>query len=163
DMPAFAPNGTRLAYVDHQSHGLGVYDFDAASSTVSNPVPLVPQGSDPSLNAIAFPSVSPDAKWIVYHRGQWPSSLDTRYRPGAPCLARVSHPGVDVRLQATNGDSSPPPDRDLNVAFEPTFAPLDAGGYAWVVFTSRRTYGNRLTATRDQVKQLWVAAIDQAP
>src|SRR5262249_42710846 len=47
--------------------------------------------------------------------------------------------------------------------FEPTFAPVAAGGYFWVVFTSRRTYGNVLLGTKDQVKQLWVAAIDQSP
>ncbi|MEJ7728631.1 MAG: hypothetical protein WKG00_05400 [Polyangiaceae bacterium] len=32
-----------------------------------------------------------------------------------------------------------------------------------MVFTSRRTYGNRLTGGKDQVKQLWVMAIDQLP
>jgi hypothetical protein len=32
-----------------------------------------------------------------------------------------------------------------------------------VVFTSRRTYGNRLTGAATVVKQLWVAAIDQFP
>jgi hypothetical protein len=31
------------------------------------------------------------------------------------------------------------------------------------VFTSRRTYGNLLTGTKDAVKQLWVAAIDLNP
>jgi hypothetical protein len=43
-----------------------------------------------------------------------------------------------------------------------------AGGYFWVVFTSRRTYGNILTgpaqgAAGTAVKQLWIAAIDQNP
>ena len=40
---------------------------------------------------------------------------------------------------------------------------MNSGGYAWVVFTSRRTYGNRLTGEKDVVKQLWVTAIDQFP
>jgi hypothetical protein len=53
--------------------------------------------------------------------------------------------------------------RDLSLNYEPTFAPLNAGGYMWVVFTSRRTQGNELTGPKDQVKQLWVAAIDQSP
>ena len=53
--------------------------------------------------------------------------------------------------------------------------PIVAGGYAWVVFTSRRLYGNQLTAVPWQSwpprlrhydpptsppKKLWVAAID---
>src|SRR5262249_24704833 len=28
DMPAFAPNGTKLAYVDHTAKALSVYDYD---------------------------------------------------------------------------------------------------------------------------------------
>jgi len=165
DMPAFAPNGTKLAYVDHTTHGLGIYDFDVATTTASNPLSLVPMGADASLNAIAFPSVSPDAKWIVYHRGQWPNSLDTRTGPGNLYLASVDQPGVEVRLGETDGDTYPfaAGDRDRNYNYEPTFAPLDSGGYAWVVFTSRRTYGNRLTGGKDVVKQLWVTAIDQSP
>ena len=51
----------------------------------------------------------------------------------------------------------------MHYNYEPTFAPVISGGYAWVVFTSRRTYGNRLTGGKEQVKQLWVAAIDQVP
>ena len=53
--------------------------------------------------------------------------------------------------------------RDLSWNFEPSFAPVAAGGYFWVVFTSRRTYGNILTGDKTVVKQLWVAAIDQNP
>ncbi len=64
---------------------------------------------------------------------------------------------------------------DTTLSYEPTVLPLVAGGYAWVVFTSRRLYGNQLTAvpwlswppdydTTDlaqaTVKKLWVAAID---
>src|SRR5262249_40816608 len=50
-------------------------------------------------------------------------------------------------------------DREMN--FEPTFAPIASGGYFWVVFTTRRTYGNLLTGRMSVTKQLWVAAIDQ--
>jgi len=37
---------------------------------------------------------------------------------------------------------------DSTLQYEPTVAPIVAGGYAWVVFTSRRLYGN--VATRDR-------------
>jgi hypothetical protein len=66
---------------------------------------------------------------------------------------------------------------DATLQFEPTVAPLVAGGYAWVVFTSRRAYGN--VATRNPAesdprdydltpgnaggpttKKLWVTALD---
>jgi hypothetical protein len=64
---------------------------------------------------------------------------------------------------------------DTTLSYEPTVLPIVAGGYAWVVFTSRRLYGNQLTAVPWQswpqdydttnlgqatVKKLWVAAID---
>ncbi len=64
---------------------------------------------------------------------------------------------------------------DTTLDYEPAVLPVVAGGYAWVVFTSRRMYGNQLTAvpwrswppsydTTDlaqaTTKKLWVAAID---
>jgi hypothetical protein len=68
---------------------------------------------------------------------------------------------------------------DSTLQFEPTVAPLIAGGYAWVVFTSRRLYGNvatrepyesdaRMADLTDQptntagptTKKLWVTALD---
>ncbi len=165
DMPAFAPDGSRIAYVDHTTHDLGVYAWDPATKMASAPQTLVGAGADPNLNAIAFPSVSPDAKWIVYHRGTYPNSLDTRFGPGSLYLASSESPGADVRLREANGDDYPfaAGGRHLNGNYEPTFAPLNAGGYAWVVYTSRRTYGNRLTGPANDTKQLWVAAIDQNP
>ena len=64
---------------------------------------------------------------------------------------------------------------DTTLNYEPTVLPIISGGYAWVVFTSRRLYGNQLNEfpwnswpanydTTDlkqaPVKKLWVAAID---
>ena len=42
-------------------------------------------------------------------------------------------------------------DDDTSLQYEPTVAPIVAGGYAWVVFTSRRLYGN--VATRQSLLQ----------
>ncbi len=68
---------------------------------------------------------------------------------------------------------------DVNYNYEPTVNPVSSGGYAWVVFTSRRLYGNvatippfcsdprgadlhanMTTNTNITTKKLWVAAID---
>jgi hypothetical protein len=64
---------------------------------------------------------------------------------------------------------------DTTLAYEPTVLPIVSGGYAWVVFTSRRLYGNQLTSvpwqswppdydttdlSKATTKKLWVAAID---
>ena len=65
---------------------------------------------------------------------------------------------------------------DLTLNFEPTVNPVPSGGYAWVVFTSRRLYGNVATinpywsdprnedlSATPTTKKLWVAAIDLNP
>ncbi|HEX7665308.1 MAG TPA: hypothetical protein VF407_12375 [Polyangiaceae bacterium] len=62
---------------------------------------------------------------------------------------------------------------DQKLNYEPTVNPVPSGGYAWVVFTSRRLYGNVATrpgyesdpryadlTTSPTPKKLWVAAID---
>jgi len=74
----------------------------------------------------------------------------------------------DSNFDETNQD-------DTTLDYEPTVLPLVSGGYAWVVFTSRRAYGNALQSvpwrswppdydTTDlgqaPTKKLWVAAID---
>jgi hypothetical protein len=62
---------------------------------------------------------------------------------------------------------------DANMNYEPTVNPVPSGGYAWVVFTSRRLYGNVATlkpywsdpryvdlSKSPTPKKLWVAAVD---
>ncbi len=73
-----------------------------------------------------------------------------------------THPGV-----ASNATS------DAQLNYEPTVLPQNTGGYAWVVFTTRRAYGNVATinpfwsdsryqdiSVQPTPKKLWVAAID---
>jgi hypothetical protein len=110
-------------------------------------------------------SDSGEKTWIVYHRGNYPNSLDTRFGFGDLYLASADAPGIEFPLDELNGKNYPfaAGDRDRQYNYEPTFMPVNSGGYSWVVFTSRRTYGNRLTGGKDAVKQLWVAAVDQNP
>ena len=57
---------------------------------------------------------------------------------------------------------------DVDLNFEPTILPEAVGGYFWVVFTSRRNYGNLVNGdpfvgtggAPSPRKKLWVAAID---
>jgi hypothetical protein len=48
-----------------------------------------------------------------------------------------------------------------NTSQRPKFAPVRSGGYQWIVFMSRRDYGNQLTGKLRP--QLWIAAIDESP
>ena len=71
------------------------------------------------------------------------------------------------------GGIDPSHEDDVDVNYEPTVNPLPAGGYVWVVFTSRRMYGSVADIPPfcsdprgvDLVqnitpKKLWVAAVD---
>jgi hypothetical protein len=80
-----------------------------------------------------------------------------------------------VALAQLNGagylptNTNHPNDAILN--YEPTANPIASGGYYWVVFTSRRMYGNVATGDPYDLgdgsypvpKKLWVAAIDLNP
>ncbi len=164
-MPAFAPDGSRIAYVavaGPEAGALSVLPFDLGKGQATSGITLVSQGGG---QPIAWPSVSPDANWVVYHRGP----LDTRLGGADLYLASAVTSNQEVRLANLNGENYPfvAGVRDRIRNYEPTFAPVASGGYFWVVFTSRRTYGNLLTDPDDlanpddsKVKQLWVAAID---
>jgi hypothetical protein len=85
----------------------------------------------------------------------------------APIAMSCTGDGVQVgNIDANHGD-------DVHLNYEPTVNPVASGGYAWVVFTSRRLYGSvaeippfcsdpRGVDLFQNItpKKLWVAAID---
>jgi hypothetical protein len=111
-------------------------------------------------------------------------------QPSNPCHSEGTHAElwwVDLatktptRLDNLNGKGYLPPHPtytggkgdDTTLNYEPTVNPVPSGGYAWVVFTSRRAYGNIATinpfwsdprwediSQTPTTKKLWVAAID---
>ena len=186
-MPAFSPDGSKLVFVGGSATlppswlasadpgPLKVMAFNESSSPMlSGETILIPNGNDPNYGNITWPTVSPDGRWVLYARSNG-NLLDSRgtctatscdYSVRADLyLADATTPNREIRLAALDGDNYPfvAGARDLHYNYEPTFAPVAAGGYFWVVFTSRRTYGNALTGSVAVTKQLWVAAIDQAP
>jgi len=93
------------------------------------------------------------------------------------CTADSQNVGANA---GANGDAAHTLDASYN--YEPTVNPVSSGGYAWVVFTSRRLYGsvatippfcsdprgvdlhaNMVNNTNITTKKLWVAAIDINP
>jgi len=166
-MPAFSPDSKLLAYVDSTTGDLHAYDWDQTAKKATNDRVIVTSASNTTYPTIQFPTVSPDHQWIVYGRGTALGSLGV---PGDLYVASVASPGTEIPLDALNGATYPfaAGTRDRDLDYEPTFAPVAAGGYFWVVFHSRRTWGNAITgpayvAEGNGVKQLWVAAFDQAP
>jgi len=185
-MPAFSPDGKLLAFNNErsisvnaasQTNEIDILSFDGNTKKFSN---LVKLSSDSNTsNLMGWPSFTPDGKFIVYDHHQGTNSEGTNYGTwGAQrsALEMVDATTKDVyTLNALNGlDQSNQPylpfgADDENRNFEPNVLPLASGGYFWVVFTSRRQYGNTINSTetgdygQDIRKKLWVAAIDINP
>ena len=172
--PVFAPDGKHFASVESNSvwhewttGQLVTWGYDDTSHTFTSPLKLA-NGATFSGNekAVAYPSFSPDSSWLAFHVADYAggchdtcdaSTVDT----GALWLQSAAG-GTPVRL-STLTDSSPNA-ADHDVSFEPTFNPIQRGNYFWVVFTSMRDWGNRITgAANCGKKRLWVAAIDASP
>ncbi len=165
-------------------------DFDGAS-TFSNPrVLFTPAGGNPITYSSFFPNSAgivfetelsnPAKSWgytwkkntgelwwvdVASGMGHRLDQLNGYGSTGSVYLPNNASPGANTHTSA----------QDATLNYEPTVNPIASGGYAWVVFTSRRMYGNvaqldpwasdpRNYAWRDpgQVtdKKLWVAAID---
>jgi hypothetical protein len=166
-MPAFSPDGLLLVYVDCTVMDLRAYDWDPVNRKASNDRLLSASSQNGASPQIQYPTVSPDHQWAVYGRGPMLGSAGTA---GNLFVVSVPSPGPEVALATLNGATYPfaAGDRDRNWNYEPTFAPVASGGYFWIVFHSRRTWGNAITQAAytgegKGVKQLWVSAFDQSP
>jgi hypothetical protein len=149
-------------------------DYAAGSQTFGATLNAVVLATDPALaaneTALAYPSFSPDNKYVAFHAGTQSTGCqngcdDTSPDDGQLYIAPVAGGGA-VRLAAID---DPPNASDRNTSVEPTFDPTPAGGYSWVVFTSMRAWGNMawpvaagedVTKTENFKRRLWVAAID---
>ncbi len=173
---------------------IGVMTFDKATNTFG-PIRQLFRHSQ-SLTSV-YPSFLPTNDGVVFHvetryntrdYGGTRSDEDTSSAPNANRGARaelwwVNIPAaggtpVATRLDKLNGLGYLPTgpnahDDDTTLNYEPTVNPVPSGGYAWVVFTSRRLYGNVATinpfhsdpryhdlTVEPTPKKLWVAAID---
>jgi hypothetical protein len=187
-FPAFSHSGRHVAFnfesgPGHSGIGPGTgrelvtMRFDPANRAFSEPK-LAYAGTLPP----GWPSFSPDENSLVFQAEVTRPGANYFHTRGggegqlwwANLLTGESNP-----LRALNGDGYLPRspstehDADERLNFEPTVSPIATGGYAWVVFMSRRLYGNLATSppylsdprryNHRQVittKKLWVAAVD---
>ena len=131
-----------------------------------------------------WPAFYPDGSGVVFHNTVQVSNVagdaELSTWGGAQAELWSTDTGLapaPVRMNLANGrDSNGVPylpsngshPADTVVNYEPTVNPVASGGYFWVVFTSRRMYGN--VAAGDGYdngngkypipKKLWVAAVD---
>jgi hypothetical protein len=165
---------------------LSIMDFDGKASppAFSNARDLVTNKG----SAVAWPTFLPDGKAIIFHQGD---SLDSDvfqgdFSPLGPQFAElrlVETADKTVKtLNAVNGrDASGqlylPYGETVEgkMNYEPSVLPVPVGGYYWVLFTSRRTYGNTISPgsgdppgndafgsenSPSPRKKIWIAAID---
>ena len=174
-------------------HTLAVMDFSCGSADGGSACGSPPYAFsnlralyNDKTNVPGWPAFLPAGDGVVFHM-----AFDTNLCTGTGCGTFSKPPAelwwVDVpknpqtaptasRLDALDGlkggvpylprSGSHPSDETLS--YKPTVVPISVGGYSWVVFISRRLYGNVITgdpfARADNVEpcsaKLWVAALD---
>ncbi len=192
--PAFSPDGKHVAFNFNGGAGsdgksLYGYDFDVNTKAFSGALKL----DTPQSGTDWWPSFLPTNDAVVFERETVYNGRDIAgTRSTCDATGGCSNIGthgelwwVDkktqtaTRLDKANGKGYAPTktstqhDDDSTLNYEPTANPVVSGGYAWVVFTSRRLYGNVATinpfwsdprfhdiSTTPTTKKLWVAAID---
>ncbi len=176
-------------------HSLAVMDFDCGqgNGVTCSGAPPYAFGNLKELYRDntrwpAWPSFTPDGAALLFHNtvtkgtcgdceiATWYGAQAELWytdvpKNGSPMPVRMNAlDGLDAsnqRYLPQNGDH--PDDTVLN--YEPTVNPIASGGYYWVVFTSRRMYGNVAAGkpydngdgTYPIAKKLWVAAVDMNP
>jgi hypothetical protein len=182
--PTFSPDGTLFALanncdpgfgypVEFRTSNLSIYSFSATTAPYFTNQQTVLTSAGVG-DAIAFPSFSPDSKWIIYQRGDYSrakytdQSMTMTHGNDDLYIAAAQPGATQLALSNLNGTAILPA-QDLHLNYGPTVNPIAVGGYFWVVFTSPRDYGNEMVApgttepndpTYANRKQLWVAAID---
>jgi hypothetical protein len=165
-QPAWSGDSKKIAFsvrtdgnwLDFNNASLWTTDVDLGSVMFANTHQIV--APDAARPVVTFPTFSPDSQWIAFER-----STQSRSRGGQSDISLTSADGsTQIPLDQANGAgllTGP----EASSTYEPTFMPVAAGGYFWLVVVSERTYGNTLTdtATGTRHKQLWVSAIDASP
>lgn len=188
--PSFAPDASKVTFVSGDVQGaqtLWAANFDGTQSP-----PVFSAGAEivSSTKIVAWPTFLPDAAAVLYHEGD---SFDSAgfngdFAPVEQLKAELRlvelESGTVKNLNALNGRDAggasylpygAAEENDMN--YEASVLPVAVGGYYWVLFTSRRAYGNEIApagalAGGDDPfgnwgpqagtprKKLWVAAID---
>jgi hypothetical protein len=204
--PAFSPDGKHVSFEFLGGTLAGLagsaspsvlvsLDFDQATMSFGNLHTLATLPGGGSINGggqnAGFPAFFPTNDAVVFHNQLSNPSGSHRYNTWQGATAQVwwsdlgtgtatplaTLNGFDLTSMASYLPTSASHADDTKLNYEPTVAPVVSGGYAWVVFTTRRLYGNLATIAPnisdprtagydyqayDQVtcKKLWVAAVD---
>ena len=169
-MPVFSQDGTKVAFNHYDTgagHSLAVMNFNDGTNTFSG---LTDVATDPN-KFLGWPAFLPDAKTLLFHSDSR-SDFATWSGAQADIIAVDLATKTQTKLDALNGIANGQPylpygTSDITLNFEPTVLPIAVGGYYWVLFTSRRNYGNTIypaagdtSQDSQRRKKLWVSAVD---
>jgi hypothetical protein len=188
DAGVGAGGGSSLAAMDFDcGAAVGSVACSAPPFTFSNPREIYRNAT----RTPGWPAFTPDGDAVVFQSTITPSTngsplntysggtaelliADTRSAPQFPPqrLCALNGYQSDCATSYLPVSASHPNDTAFN--YEPTVNPVASGGYFWVVFTTRRAYGNVAqgdpyeTNTYSPInhpvtKKLWVAALDENP
>jgi len=181
-MPTFAPDGKMVAFNHYDTghgHTLAVMDFDATTNTFSNLRDIATVSS----GYLGWPAFTPDDQYVIFAAGdnaEYDSVSDQpSVVPQPHSDLYVANVGSKTTAMANQLDGLTAAGQvylpfgeaaEGHLNYEPTVLPEAVGGYFWVVFTSRREYGNtlndpdpyNLNGQPGARKKLWVAAVDIA-
>ncbi|HEY3233790.1 MAG TPA: hypothetical protein VGJ84_03685, partial [Polyangiaceae bacterium] len=181
-LPAFSPDGLFLAgtrlektssavsLVNNPGKGrLAMADYDGNQNppTVTNVRDVVVSTNN---KALGWPSFIPDSRAVVFQEGgdlQSKSNVLAELRLAQTASGSVNQLGA-LNGYLADGTTFYPPNgmaEDGQHNYVPTVLPRPIGGYYWVMFSSRRSYGNYLPPGATSVgslirRKIWVAAID---
>jgi hypothetical protein len=169
EMPAFSPDGNKLAVVESNNNSdrdnvipatpetIAYLTFhqngaDGSAGPVFDPaLTTIVDGTSSAFsatgNALGYPSFTPDSTAVAFHAGHTSTGCtgacdDTVTDDGNLFIAQVAG-GGPVRLAAADDPPVTNGVDDTNASVEPTFNPVKRGGYSWAVFTSMRVWGNK--------------------
>ena len=167
-MLAFAGNAVGPYPVEYSASDLMVYDYADATNAFTGLRTII-KGAGAN-DTFAFPSFSPDSKFIFFQRGDYSRAKYGANQHGVDDLYAVAATAgaTPIALDAMNGKGIVLGD-NAHLNYQPTVNPIAEGGYFWVVFVSPRDYGNKMVSPQGAApgdcsysnrKQLWVAAVD---
>jgi hypothetical protein len=178
-MPMFSPDGKKIVFNHHEDsggHTLAVMDFDPDTNTFSN---LDTIYEDTNGLYPGWPMFTPDGKQVAFVLGNDEHFASCELDPIGNTVGIFNSElfivdlatETTVRLDLAGGIDGGSPylpqgPRDERLDFYPTMAPISSGGYFWLYFTSRRTYGNitsHMPVLDRNTKKIWVSALTIEP
>lgn len=185
--PSFSPDGKAFTF-DLGLTSIHTTRFDPNTDTLSDDRVLVDNKMPPvsaaglGNNHVSWPAFTPDSRFVVFQVGNRSDGMSYNWygvKGRGDLFVADTETKTVRRLDALNGlenDKSVLPfgEEEAHLNYMPTVLPVAAGGYYWVVFSSRRQYGNTINdanpysapdvmnAAPARRHKLWVAAVDVA-